>query len=139
MKSYIDFINENARRQGVITNQGKDMPETDAERKERTGLDSLRATDDASKAVQKSPNRVSLDAMLRRIVEEEYIHPRSIPHMTIVVLVLDNGFAITGVSTPADNVNYDEELGKRFAKEDAIRQMWKLEAYLLREKLTKEK
>jgi hypothetical protein len=111
------------------------MTETDQQRLDRTGLSSLRVTDDASKAVQKTPNRVSLDSMLARIVNEEYLHPASIPHMTIAVIVLDNGFALTGVSTPADNVNFDEALGRKFAKEDAIRGMWKLEAYLLRERM----
>jgi hypothetical protein len=46
-----------------------------------------------------------------------------------------NGFAVVGKSAPADPSNYDEELGKRFAKEDCIRQLWQLEGYLLREKL----
>jgi hypothetical protein len=165
MKSYVEFINENAARQGLITNQGLEPvpttstikmkhqniqhdiqtgarhvsePETDEQRKARTGLSSLRVTDDASKAVQKTPNRVTLDSMLQRIVSEEYLHPKAMPHMTIGVFVLDNGFALTGISTPADPENYDEELGKRFAKEDAVRQMWRLEAYLLRERMTKQ-
>lgn len=116
-------------------NTGETMPETDAQRLARTGLSSLRVTDDASKAAQKTPNRVSLDSMLARIVHEEYINPGSIPHMTIAILRIDNGYALVGKSTPADPDNFDPELGRRFAKEDAIRQMWQLEAYLLREQL----
>jgi hypothetical protein len=119
----------------AIWHNGRDImtKETDAEREQRTGLSSLRVTDDASKAVQKTPNRVSLDSMLAKIENEEYLHPQLIPHMTICVIMLNNGFALTGISTPADSANYDEALGRKFAKEDAIRQMWKLEAYLLRE------
>lgn len=113
------------------------MPtETDAARQERTGLSSVRITDDESKAVQKTPNRVSLDSMLAKIVDEDYFWPPSIPHMTLCVLVLKNGFALVGKSAPADAENFDEELGKKFAKEDAIRQMWPLEAYALRERMT---
>jgi Phage protein (N4 Gp49/phage Sf6 gene 66) family len=97
--------------------------------------DSLRATDDASKAVQKTVHRVSLDSMLARIVDEEYIHPECAPHMTICVVLLDNGYVLVGKSAPADDRNFDEELGRKFAHEDAIRQMWPLEGYLLREKL----
>jgi hypothetical protein len=85
--------------------------------------------------VQKTPNRVSLDSMLMKVVSEEFIYPASLPSMTICVLMLRNGFALVGKSTPADPDNFDVELGKRFAKEDAIRQMWSLEAYLLREKM----
>ena len=111
------------------------MTETDQERHDRTMLSSLRMTDDESKAVQKTPNRVSLDSLLAKIEIEEYMYPRHIPHMTICVLLLENGFALVGKSAPADADNFDKELGKKFAKEDAIRQMWSLEAYLLRERM----
>jgi hypothetical protein len=102
----------------------------------KTDLSSLRASDDASAAVQKTPNRVTLDSMLLKIVDTEFINPASIPHMTICVLTLANGFAVVGKSAPADAGNFDEELGHKFAKEDAIRQMWALEGYALREKLS---
>ena len=36
----------------------------------------------------------------------------------------------------ADAENFDKELGKKFAYEDALRQMWPLEAYLLRERMS---
>ena len=112
------------------------MPETDKQRKNRTGLSSVAISDAESAAKQKTPNRVTLDSMLKRIVKEEYIFPASIKHMTIVVLLLDNGFALVGKSSPADPDNFDKELGEKFAKEDAIRQMWAFEAYVLREKLS---
>ena len=98
-------------------------------------MDSLRVTDDLSKAVQKTPHRVDLDHLLARIVHEEIIHPAILPTMTICVLEIDNGFVLVGKSAPADPDNFDAALGAKFAKEDAIRQMWPLEAYLLREKL----
>lgn len=108
----------------------------DRERQQRTSLSSVRMTDDESKAVQKTPHRVSLDTILNRIEHTDFIHPPRHPHMTIAVLTLRNGFIIIGKSTPADPENFDAELGKKFATEDAIRQIWVLEAYLLREKLT---
>lgn len=97
--------------------------------------DSLRATDDASKAVQQTPHRVTLDNMLARITHKEFYHPQTTPHMTIAIVTLDNGFVLVGRSTPADPENFNEELGAKFAFEDTIRQMWPLEAYLLREAL----
>ena len=99
------------------------------------GPDSLRVTDNLSKKVQKSEHRVSLDYMLAKIWNEEYIYPKSMPHMTICVIVLNNGFALIGKSAPADPENYDEQTGRTFAKEDAVRQLWQLEGYALREKL----
>jgi Phage protein (N4 Gp49/phage Sf6 gene 66) family len=110
--------------------------ETDKERADRTGLSSVAMTDDESAKVQKSPHRVTLDSMLMRIEKEEFIHPEAIPHMTICVLLIDNGFAFVGKSAPADPGNFNEELGRKFAKEDAIRQMWGYEGYLLAEKLS---
>jgi len=119
------------------------MPvETDLERLNKRldqplpDLSSLRASDDASAAVQKTPNRVTLDGMLAKIVDTEFINPASIPHMTICVLLMKNGFAVVGKSAPADGNNFDEELGRKFSKEDALRQLWAFEGYALREKLS---
>jgi Phage protein (N4 Gp49/phage Sf6 gene 66) family len=109
--------------------------ETDEARKIRTHLSSVRISDDESKAVQKTPNRVTLDFMLSQVENEEYINPSSIPHMTLLVLTLKNGFAVVGTSAPADAGNFDKELGRKFAKEDCIRQMWRLYGFTLREKL----
>lgn len=126
MKSYTETINELARKDGGILMRHKNI---------NAGL---RETDDASKAVQKTDNRVSLDRILERIGTVDYMHPPRHPHMTIAVVTLANGFVVLGKSAPADAENYNEELGQKFAYEDAVRQIWPLEAYLLREKLTKE-
>jgi phosphohistidine phosphatase SixA len=112
-----------------------DKTETDTERQARTGLSSLEITDRESAAVQVTRHRVTLESMVEKILSEEYIHPVNIPHMTICVITVDNGFALVGKSAPADAENFDETLGRKFAKEDAIRQMWPLEAYLLRERM----
>ena len=110
--------------------------ETDQERFARTSLSSLEMSDAESKAVQKTPNRVSLELMTAKILQEEYINPVAMPHLTIVVIVLENGFALVGKSAPADPENFDADLGRKFAREDAIRQMWQLEGYALREKMS---
>ena len=112
------------------------MSETDKQRADRTGLSSVAMTDDESAKVQKTPHRVTLDSLLMRIEKEEYFHPAVIDHMTICILLIDNGFAFVGKSAPADPGNFNEELGRKFAKEDAVRQMWGYEGYLLAEKLS---
>jgi hypothetical protein len=99
-------------------------------------MDSLRLSDDASRAVQKTPNRVSLDSMVAKIADEEYIHPAGLPEMTICVMRMANGFAVVGKSAPADPANFNADLGRKFAREDAIRQLWPLEGYALREHMT---
>jgi hypothetical protein len=150
MKSYIETTNERAREANARSDAGLDICMThtnintgglmtekkdDTESVKRTVMSSLQADDEASAAVQKTPNRVTLDSMKDKIKGEEYIHPDSIPHMTICVIMLENGFALVGKSTPADAENFNEELGEKFAFEDALRQMWPLEAYLLRERM----
>jgi hypothetical protein len=55
--------------------------------------------------------------------------------LTICVLTLKNGYTIVGKSACASPENYDAELGGKIAREDARKQIWALEGYLLRSKL----
>lgn len=78
----------------------------------------------------------------RRFVDEADAEPisSSVPTpsldvLTICVLVLHNGFTIIGKSAPADARNFDAELGRKLAYEDAVRQVWPLMGYALREKV----
>lgn len=59
--------------------------------------------------------------------------------LTICVLVLRNGFTIVGKSACASPENFDAELGRKIAREDARRQIWPLAGYALRERLMAEK
>lgn len=58
--------------------------------------------------------------------------------LTICVLEMSNGFAVHGVSAAADPRNHDAEIGNRYAYENAFKQLWQLEGYLLREKIDME-
>lgn len=44
-------------------------------------------------------------------------------NVTLCVLILRNGFVIVGKSACVDRANFNEELGKRLAKEDALKQI----------------
>ena len=57
---------------------------------------------------------------------------------TICIIVMNNGFKVIGHSTPASAYNYDKDVGMAYAYDNAFRQLWPLEGYLLREKLSKE-
>lgn len=96
---------------------------------------SLEAGDAAVAAVQKTPNRVTLQSMHAKVDVIETLHPPCAPTMTIAIVKLKNGFILVGKSAPADPENFDAALGEKLATEDAIRQMWPLEGYLLRETL----
>ncbi|MGE4243693.1 Gp49 family protein [Ramlibacter sp.] len=55
--------------------------------------------------------------------------------LTFCVLVLKNGFTVTGESACASPENYDRDIGRRIARENAINKVWPLMGYALREKL----
>lgn len=96
---------------------------------------SLQVSDDQAAAVQKTENRVTLASIESKIERVEYINPETSPQLTIAVVRLSNGFVMLGQSAPADPANFNEELGRKFALEDATRKIWPMEGYLLCEKL----
>jgi hypothetical protein len=57
---------------------------------------------------------------------------------TVCALTLANGYVVIGKSAAASPENFDEELGRKIAFDDARRQIWALEGYLLRQKLSQE-
>jgi hypothetical protein len=59
--------------------------------------------------------------------------------LSICLLVMDNGFTIIGKSAPASAANFNAALQRKLAYEDAIRQLWPLEGYALREALSASK
>lgn len=56
--------------------------------------------------------------------------------LTICVLVLKNGFTVTGESACASPENFNAEIGRKVAREHAKQKIWALEGYALRNKLT---
>ena len=55
--------------------------------------------------------------------------------LTVCCLTLRNGFTVVGESAAASPANFDEELGRKIAKQSAREKIWALEGYALREKL----
>ena len=55
--------------------------------------------------------------------------------LTFCVLVLKNGFTVTGESACASPENFDAEIGRKVARENAINKIWMLEGYLLKQQL----
>jgi hypothetical protein len=55
--------------------------------------------------------------------------------MTVCALTLRNGFIVIGESAAASPSNFDEEIGRKIARENARNKIWALEGYLLRSKL----
>lgn len=58
--------------------------------------------------------------------------------VTICVLVLKNGFVLTGESACVSIENYDVQIGRAVARKMAFAKMWPLEGYLLKTRLMEE-
>jgi hypothetical protein len=56
--------------------------------------------------------------------------------LTFCVLVLKNGFAVTGESACASPENFDTALGRVIARQNAVNKVWTLMGYELRTKLS---
>jgi len=56
--------------------------------------------------------------------------------LTVCCLMLVNGFTVTGESACASPENFDVELGKKIARDNAKQKIWALEGYALRERLS---
>ena len=59
----------------------------------------------------------------------------SLKLLSICILVMGNGFTVIGKSAPASAANFNADLGRTLAYEDAIRQLWPLMGYALRDRL----
>lgn len=55
--------------------------------------------------------------------------------LTFCVLVLKNGYTVTGESACASPENFNADLGAKIAREHAKQKIWALEGYLLRQRL----
>ncbi|HBQ5956572.1 TPA: hypothetical protein L7639_002340 [Klebsiella pneumoniae subsp. pneumoniae] len=55
--------------------------------------------------------------------------------LTFCVLVLRNGFTVTGESACASPENFDPKIGRKIARENAVNKIWLLEGYLLKQRL----
>jgi hypothetical protein len=64
--------------------------------------------------------------------------PAALKLLTFCVLVLRNGFTVTGESTCASPENFDAEIGRTVAYENAVNKIWPLMGYALKEKLSGE-
>lgn len=55
--------------------------------------------------------------------------------LTFCVLVLKNGFTVTGESACVSPENFDAEIGRQIARENAIQKIWPLMGYELKQRL----
>lgn len=64
--------------------------------------------------------------------------PATLGLLTFCVLVLRNGFTVTGESACASPENYHPEIGRKIARQNAVNKIWALEGYLLKQQLSQQ-
>ena len=57
--------------------------------------------------------------------------------LTFCVLQLRNGFTVTGESACASPENYDPQIGRKIARQNAVAKVWPLLGFRLRDQLAK--
>lgn len=55
---------------------------------------------------------------------------------TICCLTLKNKFTVIGQASSVSSEDFDLAIGRQKSRESAVREIWRIEGYLLREKLT---
>lgn len=62
-------------------------------------------------------------------------NPVALSLLTFCVLVLRSGFTVTGESACASPENFDAEIGRKIARENAKQKIWPLMGYELKQRL----
>jgi len=76
---------------------------------------------------------------LKATEPDDYVYFTAEPHLralTFCVLVLKNGFTVTGESACASPENFDAEIGRKIARQNAEQKIWPLMGYHLKQKLS---
>lgn len=63
------------------------------------------------------------------------VYPSHLDLLTFCVLVLKNGFTVTGESACASPENFDAEIGRKIARQNAEQKIWPLMGYELKQRL----
>ena len=79
-------------------------------------------------------NAYQAGQMLQQVIGRREV-PQSLELLTFCVLVLRNGFTVTGESACASPENFDDEIGRKIARQNAVQKIWPLMGYALKEKL----
>ena len=62
--------------------------------------------------------------------------PTPMTLLTFCVIVLQNGFTVTGESACASPENFDAEIGRKIARQNAVQKIWPLMGYELKQRLS---
>lgn len=72
---------------------------------------------------------------LEEVIISEQFHVFPNTTFTACLLTLENGYTVLGESACASPENFNAELGRKIARDNARNKIWQLEGYLLRQNL----
>ena len=78
--------------------------------------------------------KVTLEGIKAKIKGETYLVLHD-GRSTLCILDLENGYSVKGMSACVDPAEFDLNIGRKIAFDDAFKQIWALEGYLLAEKM----
>jgi len=76
-----------------------------------------------------------VDGHFRGGPEAQACNAQALGLLTFCVLVLRNGFTVTGESACASPENFDAEIGRKIARANAVQKIWPLMGYELKQRL----
>lgn len=126
---------------GVATGCGALPPETIEQEIQRKGLTAPRVTpadiedNIASEHYFTAAQGVMGAEEMKVNPDYKQVIPGALELLTICVLVLKNGFTVTGESACASPANFNAELVRKIARANAVTKIWPLMGYALRERL----
>lgn len=103
------------------------------------GLTAPRITPaDVEAAIVKEAYFTAADGIMGACVGEKDVPTVTTEHtlLTFCVLTLRNGYTVTGESACVSPENFDAEIGRKIARQNAVAKVWPLLGYALRERLS---
>lgn len=97
-------------------------------------MNSEQAVESEIQAKNLNAPRITPQQIDEAIVDEAY-HVFPGTTVTVCCLTLKNGYTVIGESACASPANFDAELGRKIARDNARSKIWALEGYALRERL----
>ncbi len=88
--------------------------------------------DEGYSLLSELPEKITAEMIEDAISQEEYFQSGL---LTICALTLKNGFKVTGTSACANPSIYNESKGREYARIEAVKEIWPLEGYLLKQQM----
>lgn len=77
-------------------------------------------------------NKLTTEYLNSLVDNVEYVHQGL---LTICTITLKNGFQLVGTSACVSKDNYDVQIGRNIAYENAFAKLWELEGYALKQRI----